>query len=41
MGRRSRRQLLAWNWSVADPSPYVDALLVFGIAEHDITDATA
>ncbi len=35
MGRRSRAQLLAMEWS-ADPSPVVDSLVVFGPSPVDI-----
>lgn len=42
LGRRSRNQLRAWAWSAptgTDLDAHVDALLVFGIAEADLTDA--
>lgn len=40
LGRRSRRQIRAWRWSGGvDIDPYIDSLLAFGIAEHDLTDA--
>lgn len=40
LGRRSRRQLRAWNWSGnVDIDSYIDRLLAFGIAEHDLIDA--
>ena len=40
LGRRSRGQLAAWNWSAAAPvEEYIDALIVFGMAEIDIVDA--
>jgi len=39
-GRRSRAQLRAWPWQgTDDPDPYIDALLIFGIASDDIWDA--
>lgn len=40
LGRRSRRQLAAWDWSPKAPvEDYIDQLLVFGVAADDITDA--
>ena len=39
LGRRSRAQIGAWAWSgTHDPTPYVDALLVFGVAEDDLVE---
>lgn len=39
LGRRSRAQIGAWSWGgVDDPTPYVDALLVFGVAESDLIE---
>jgi uncharacterized protein (TIGR03083 family) len=35
LGRRSRRQVLAWPWVGADPSPFVDELAVFGWSPQD------
>lgn len=40
LGRRSRRQIRAWTWSGdIEIDPYIDAMLVFGIAQDDLTDA--
>ena len=40
LGRRSRRQIRAWNWTGdVDVDPYIDRMLTFGIAERDLTDA--
>lgn len=40
LGRRSRNQMRAWNWSGdVDVDPYIDRLLSFGIADHDLIDA--
>jgi len=39
LGRRSRAQIAAWAWAgVDDPTPYIDALLVFGVAEIDLVE---
>lgn len=42
MGRRSRAQMRAWDWSwsgaAGDPDPYIDSLTIFGIAEVDIVE---
>jgi hypothetical protein len=37
LGRRSRRQLAAMDWS-GDPEPYLDSLCVFGPADHDVVE---
>jgi hypothetical protein len=37
LGRRSRRQLAAMDWS-GDPEPYLDSLCVFGPAEDDVVE---
>lgn len=37
LGRRSRRQLAAMDWS-GDPGPYLDHLCVFGPSEVDVTE---
>jgi uncharacterized protein (TIGR03083 family) len=38
-GRRSRRQLRAWQWEgIDDVDPYIDAMLQFGQAEQDIVE---
>jgi hypothetical protein len=37
LGRRSRRQLAAMDWSV-DPVPYLGSLCVFGPAECDVVE---
>jgi hypothetical protein len=37
LGRRSRRQLAAMDWS-GEPEPYLDWLCVFGPAEHDVVE---
>jgi hypothetical protein len=37
MGRRSRAQLAALDWS-GDPTPVIDHLVVFGPAVHDIDE---
>lgn len=37
LGRRSRRQLAAMDWS-ADPEPFLDDLCVFGPAETDVVE---
>ena len=40
LGRRSRDQMRAWNWSGdVDVDAYIDRLLSFGIADHDLIDA--
>lgn len=40
LGRRSRTQIGGWAWSDGAPvQDYVDQLLVFGVADHDIVDA--
>jgi len=42
LGRRSRSQLTAWDWELDDGvalDPYLDALMVFGMASDDIVDA--
>lgn len=40
MGRRSRAQVLAMDWS-EDPAPWIDALFVFGPAEGDLVELAA
>ncbi len=37
MGRRSRAQLAALDWS-GDPAPVIDHLVVFGPASHDVVE---
>jgi uncharacterized protein (TIGR03083 family) len=37
MGRRSRAQVLAMDWS-EDPAPWIDSLFVFGPAEGDLLE---
>jgi uncharacterized protein (TIGR03083 family) len=37
MGRRSRAQALAMDWS-EDPTPWVDSLFIFGPAAHDLSE---
>jgi hypothetical protein len=37
MGRRSRAQLAALDWS-GDPAPVIDHLVVFGPADHDVVE---
>ncbi|MGH3435354.1 MAG: maleylpyruvate isomerase N-terminal domain-containing protein [Sciscionella sp.] len=37
LGRRSRRQLAAMDWSI-DPTPYLDHLCVFGPANSDLIE---
>lgn len=37
MGRRSRAQLAAMDWS-GDPSPVLEQLYVFGPADHDLVE---
>jgi hypothetical protein len=37
MGRRSRAQLLAMDWS-GDPAPVLDHLAVFGPAAQDVME---
>ena len=40
-GRRSRRQICAWDWrGTDDAEPYVDPMLVFGIATEDVIEPT-
>ena len=40
LGRRSRQQILNYNWSgVADPAAYIDLLVVFSPAIQDIVEA--
>jgi uncharacterized protein (TIGR03083 family) len=40
LGRRSRRQILSYDWSsVADPAAYIDLLVVFSPAIQDIVEA--
>lgn len=42
LGRRSRSQLRAWSWTApegTDLDAHIDALLLFGISDHDIVDA--
>lgn len=36
-GRRSRRQMMSWQWS-ADPLPYLDALPFFDSTDEDLTE---
>jgi uncharacterized protein (TIGR03083 family) len=36
-GRRSKRQMSAWDWSV-DPAPYLQPLSFFDITEKDLTE---
>jgi uncharacterized protein (TIGR03083 family) len=39
-GRRSRRQIRAWDWhGTTDVDPYIDAILVFGVATDDLIEA--
>jgi uncharacterized protein (TIGR03083 family) len=38
MGRRSRTQVVAMDWS-EDPTPWVDALFVFGPADGDLRES--
>jgi uncharacterized protein (TIGR03083 family) len=38
-GRRSRGQLQRWDWAgIDDVEPYVDALLIFGVADRDLVE---
>lgn len=37
MGRRSRAQVLAMDWS-EDPTAWIDSLFAFGPAEHDLVE---
>ena len=40
LGRRSRQQILNYDWSgVADPAAYIDLLVVFSPAIQDIVEA--
>lgn len=43
LGRRSRAQLRLWPWEApegTDLDAYIDALIVFGLAAEDLTDAS-
>jgi uncharacterized protein (TIGR03083 family) len=40
-GRRSRRQIRAWDWrGTDDTDPFIDAILVFGVATDDLIEAS-
>ena len=39
LGRRSPAQMAAFDWSGADPTPWIAALPVFGPAEIDVVDS--
>ncbi len=39
LGRRSRAQVARWDWSIEDPSDYVDMMFVFGYSPIDLHDA--
>jgi uncharacterized protein (TIGR03083 family) len=38
MGRRSAAQMAAWDWPVADPGPYIDAVTAFPPRATDLTE---
>lgn len=40
LGRRSRAQMQAWNWS-GDPEPYLQAMPVFGPTEVPLSEPPA
>jgi uncharacterized protein (TIGR03083 family) len=38
-GRRSRRQIRAWDWrGTEDVDPYIDPMLIFGMATEDVIE---